>query len=154
MTTVLYRISSGEVVGISPKNRLWEEANPAQFALLHNPTFLDGTDNYNPEQPIRGESGWQKIAVPDFQEVRNATETEIAVFKTAETIDVDMMDKVFAQVFMNDHPRFKKLMKAVVVVLVELINDVRAQHNLPQLDPYEIRKQIKERIKSDFELDE
>jgi len=151
MTTVLYRISSGEVIGISPKNKLWEEVNQNQFAVLTNPTFLDGEQNHNPDNPKRREYGYQKIAVPDFQEVRNATETEIKIFVNAETIDIDVMDKVFARVFMNDHPRFKKLMKAVVVILVEELNQIRTEMGLQKLDPYEVRKQIKGRIKSDFE---
>lgn len=154
MTTVLYRIKSGEVIGISRKNKLWEEVNQSQFAVLTNPNFLDGDMNFNPEEPKKREPGFQKIAVPDFNEVRNATETEIMTFVHAEEIDVDMMDKVFARVFMNDHPRFKKLMKAVVVVLVEELNNVRSQAGLSKLDPYEVRKRIKERIKSDFETEE
>lgn len=154
MTTVLYRISSGEVIGISPKNKLWEEVNQNQFAVLTDPDFLDGTQNHNPEDPKRREPGFQKIAVPEHHEVRNATETEIMTFVHAEEVDVDIMDKIFARVFMNDHPRFKKLMKATVQVLVEEINAVRTEFGLQKLDSYEVRKRIKARIKSDFESEE
>lgn len=151
MTTVLYRIRSGEVIATSLKNKLWEEANPTQFAVLTDPTFIDGTETHNPENPVRREYGFQKIAVPEHDEVRNASETEIMTFVQAEVIDVDMMDKIFAQVFMNDHPRFKKLMKATVQILIEEINQVRSELGQPKLDSYEVRKRIKERIKSDFE---
>jgi hypothetical protein len=83
--------------------------------------------------------GFQKIADPDLNLVRNAT----------------IMDKVFAKVFMNDHPRFKKLMKAVVKVLTEEINAVRREVRLePDLDDADVRKRIKDRIKSDFETED
>lgn len=152
MATALYRISSGEVIGISLKDREYTDINISQFRVIKDPVFKDGTDNFNRENPIKRELGYQKIFDSESEEIRNATEEEIDIFHGAEEIDIDMMDSIFAKVFMNDHPRFKKLMKATVKVLVEEINMINQQLGLSILDDYEVRKRIKDRIKSDFEI--
>ncbi len=155
MNTVLYRINQTEVIGISLKGKLYPDVNPMQFAVLVNPDFPDGTDNFDISNsvPQKRELGFQKIADPENNLVRNATQAEIDLMIQAEVADIDIMDRLFAQVFMNDHPRFKKLMKATVKVLVDEINAVRREVRLePDLDDYEVRKRIKERIKSDYEI--
>lgn len=154
MITVLYRISSGEVIKISPKGQQFTDINPMQFAVLTDPDLPDGEYNQDLESgdPQPRVLGFQKIADPENNLVRNATQEEIDSFPQSEIVDNDIMDKLFARVFMNDHPRFKKLMKATVKVLVDEINNVRREVRLePALDDYDIRKRIKDRIKSDFE---
>ena len=152
MLTALYRISSGEVIGISSREGQFDTINKLQFTIIEDPVFKNGTDNFNKENPIPREFGYQKIVDREAHAVRNATQEEIDGFYEAETIDVDVMDAVFAKVFMNDHPRFKKLMKATVKVLVDEINVIRQDLELSILDDYEVRKRIKDRIKSDFEI--
>jgi hypothetical protein len=157
MITVLYRKRSNEVLKISTKGQSFTDVNAALFGVLVDPDLPDGPDNIdvNADHPETRVLGFQKIADPDLNLVRNATQEEIDSFENAETIDHDIMDKVFAKVFMNDHPRFKKLMKAVVKVLTEEINAVRREVRLePDLDDADVRKRIKDRIKSDFETED
>jgi hypothetical protein len=152
MITVLYRITSGEVLKISTKGQAFPDINPMQFAVLTDPDLPDGSENVESDNPHLRVLGFQKIADPENNIVRDASQAELDLFSQAEIEDDDMMDKLFARVFMNDHPRFKKLMKATVKVLVDEINNVRREVRLePKLDDYEVRKRIKDRIKSDFE---
>ena len=44
MTTVLYRISSDEVLKNSTRGQLFAERDSAVFGVLTDPTFPDGTD--------------------------------------------------------------------------------------------------------------
>lgn len=153
-TTVLYRIRGGEVIKISPKGQAFPNINPLLFAVLTDPDFPDGMENTDADNPMPRVEGYQKIADPENNIVRTAEHMEIENMVAAEIIDNDMMDKAFARAFMNDHPRFKKLMKATVKILVEEINVVRREVRLePDLDDYEVRTRIKNRIKSDFETE-
>jgi len=154
MITVLYRIHHGEVIKISTKGQQFTDINPMHFAVLVDPDLPDGNETVNKtsDNPQPRELGYAKIADPESNLVRDADQAEIDNMIQAQIEDDDVMDKLFARAFMNDHPRFKKLMKATVKILVEEINAVRREVHLePALDDYEVRKQIKERIKSDFE---
>lgn len=154
MITVLYRINGGEVIKISPVGQQFTDINPMQFGVLVDPDFPDGMDNTPSDNPQVRVEGFQKIADAENNLIRNATQAEIDAMIQAEIVDNDIMDKMFARVFMNDHPRFKKLMKATVKVLVDEINAVRREVRLePALDDYEVRKRIRDRIKSDFETE-
>ena len=106
--TVLYRISSGEVLKISTKGQIFDRINTDLFGYLVDPSFPDGTVNREVSQSIMGplrELGYQKIAIPGSDLVRNATQGEIDGFEAKE--------------FLITHPRFRKIFVGILKLLID-----------------------------------
>jgi len=122
-TTVLYRISSGEVLKISTKGQIFDRVNNDLFGYMIDPSFPDGTDNREMLQssvmgPLR-ELGYQKIAIPGSDLVRNATQGEIDGFEAFKIDDDNLQDEVGAKQFLITHPRFRKIFVGILKLLVD-----------------------------------
>ena len=131
-TTVLHRLTSGEVLKISPQGQLFADADPAYWGVLTDPTFTDGTDNRDATGAELGPLrvlGFQKHW--DGATVRNATQVEIDGYQGLQDTDEAIEDREAAQDFFDTHPRFRKAFKAMAVLMMEELNILRALHGLP-----------------------
>ena len=134
MATVLYRKNGDEVLKISLRDQPFTEADTTYFGVLTNPSFPDGTDtrerlpdgNLGPARQL----GFAKIAIPGTNTVRNATQAEIDAWAAAEQEDEDLQDAADADSLFMTHPQFRKVLKALVKLLVAEINTLRSQHSL------------------------
>jgi len=116
MTTALYRINGGEVLKISTTDQTFAERDTDYWAVLTDPTLPDGTEvregNTGPLRVL----GYSKFADVGGNEVRNATQPEIDTFAPAETEDENLMDQGGARGIFAQHPRWRKLLTAIVDV--------------------------------------
>jgi len=116
MATVLVRISSGEVIKISPKNQAFSDRNKTYFSVLTDPSRPDG-DNLR-EQKLDGteglmrQLGFAKVAVDGV--VRNATRAEIDNFAGMQDDDDSRQDADQATSFIDIDPLWRKLIKALL----------------------------------------
>lgn len=120
--TVLYRISSGEVLKISTKGQIFDRINTDLFGYLVDPSFPDGTVNREVSQSIMGplrELGYQKIAIPGSDLVRNATQGEIDGFEAFKVEDDNLQDEIGAKAFLITHPRFRKIFVGILKLLID-----------------------------------
>ena len=116
MITVLYRKRSGEVLKISPKGQMFEELNGELFGYLIDPDLPDGIENrerLDKKMGPAGVKGFQKIAIPEDNIVRNATKKEINSFDSSKQEDDKMLDLNGAIELFESHPRFRKVFKAI-----------------------------------------
>jgi len=127
MVTVLYRKSSGEVLKISPHGQKFDEINGDLFGYLSDPDFPDGKYNREIKDEKLGPSrvkGFQKIAIPQENLVRNATQKEINSFDNYIREDEKVMDANAALNLFESHPRFRKVFKALSNALEEIENQM------------------------------
>lgn len=116
--TALYRISSGEVLKISPKGQTFADRDLAYFGVITDPVLPDGNTvrAINPDGtmgPLRV-LGYAKHYVGIGQDIRNATQAEIDGYAAAEAQDdkaqdVDRVGQLFEQ-----HPQWRKAFKALL----------------------------------------
>lgn len=121
-TSVLYRKSSGEVKKISTKGQVFPHINITVFEYLIDPSLPDGTQNLERLDDILGPSrqlGFQKIAIPASNLVRNATQEEIDTFAGFELEDNNQLDANGAVAFLENHPRFRKIFVGILKLLVD-----------------------------------
>lgn len=133
MTTALYRINGGEVLKISVQGQPFADRDAAVFGVLTDPTLPDGQAvredlGDGTLGPIRV-LGFAKVAVVGSNTVRNATAPEIAAFATAETSDENALDAADAGRMIDTHPRFRKVLKALLKRIIAENNDQRTQWN-------------------------
>jgi len=121
-TTVLYRISSGEVLKISTRGQQFPHINTNIFEYLIDPDLPDGTDN----RPIIDDQlgpartpGSQKIAIPGSNLVRDASEEEIDGFEAFKVADDNLQDELGAKAFLSTHKRFRKIFVGILKLLVD-----------------------------------
>ena len=142
--TVLYRISSGEVVKISTRGQILDNISPTYFAYLTDPSMPDGTDN---RETIDGQwgparvLGYQKIAIPGSDLVRNATQPEIDAFAGFQTEDENNLDASGATSFLETHPRFRKVFKAILKLLVQQLlenSNVKQNQMIDQWNQFKV----------------
>ena len=134
-TTVLYRKSSGEVLKISIYGQMFDNINGDYFGYLTDPSLPDGTHNREILQdgilgPLR-ELGFQKIAIPSASEDRNSTQLEIDGFEAFKVEDDNLQDATGAADFIQKHPRFRKIFKALLklVVIDQLLENSNVKQN-------------------------
>lgn len=143
-TNVLYRKSSGEVVKISLKSQIFPHINPAYFGYLIDPSLPDGTSNRQLVENTLGPTrqlGFQKIAIPASDLVRNATQGEIDSFAGFELEDDNQLDATGATAFLETHPRFRKIFKALLKLIVaQLLENSNVKQNamIDQWNQYKI----------------
>jgi len=121
-TTVLYRISGGEVIKVSTNGQAFADRNTTYWGVLTDPTFTDGTEIRDGNNNLRV-LGFAKIW--DSSTVRNATAGEITTFGTSETDDDKLQDRDAAIDLFNTHPRFRKMMTAYADIDKDEINALR-----------------------------
>jgi len=121
-TTVLYRISSGEVLKISTRGQQFPHINNNYFDYLIDPDLPDGTDNRPIIDGKLGPArtpGSQKIAIPGSNLVRDATELEIDGFEAFKVEDEKALDETGAKAFLLTHPRFRKIFVGILKLLID-----------------------------------
>lgn len=124
---VLYRISSGEVLGYSVGHDFSPVLIDSSFAVDDNATYSDGTEIQDPNGLFRV-LGYSKIY--DNGVVRNATQNEIDGFNQSEINDNESIDAQKAIQYLNNHPKMKKILVALLTVLIdEQFNPTRAWLN-------------------------
>ncbi len=132
MATALYRISSDEVVKISPKDQSFSDRDASVWGVLTDPTTPDGTDvrdtSTDPVGPLRV-LGFSKIAEPGSNNVRNATQPEIDTFAAAQLDDDNQLDADQAADLGDVHPQFRKTFKAILKGAVRENNIMAARYN-------------------------
>ena len=132
-TTVLYRKSSGEVIKISTKSQVFPNLNETYFGYLIDPSLPDGTVNREKLGSELGpyrQLGFQKITIPASDLVRNATQGEIDTFAGFELEDDNQLDAVGATSFLENHPRFRKIFKALLKLIVaQLLENSNVKQN-------------------------
>lgn len=130
--SVLYRISSGEVLKISTRGQQFPHINTNYFDYLIDPDLPDGTNNRPFIDGKLGPArtpGSQKIAIPGSNLVRDATELEIDGFEAFKVEDEKSLDETGAKAFLITHPRFRKIF---VGILKLLINQLLEKTNVKQ----------------------
>ena len=121
-TSVLYRKSSGEVKKISTKGQVFPHINMTVFGYLTDPSLPDGTQNLeriDNQLGLSRQLGYQKIAIPASNLVRNATQAEIDTFAGFELEDNNQLDANGAVAFLENHPRFRKIFVGILKLLVD-----------------------------------
>ena len=132
-TTVLYRLSSGEVLKISERGQSFSDADPLYLSILIDPAFPDGTDVREERAdgtlgPLRV-LGFAKFADVPGAIVRNATQPEIDTFAPLEEADTDLQDTARAADLGDIHPHFRRMVKAVLRDVVEEANQNAFRYN-------------------------
>lgn len=132
-TTALYRVSSLEVVKISVVGQLFADRDQARWGVLTDPALPDGRDTREVNGdgtlgPLRA-LGFSKVAVLGSNTVRNATGPEIATFAPAQAADEAAQDVAEAGRMLTAHPRFRRLLKAMLKRIIAENNAQAAQWN-------------------------
>lgn len=124
VTTALYRKTSGEVVKISLANQTWPQVDATYFGVLTDPAFPDGTQVLDPNGDLRI-LGFAKFADVGGATVRNATQPEIDTFAPGQTTDESAQDVEGGKTLFANHPRWRKLFKAVFREFIDEFNRLR-----------------------------
>ncbi len=131
MTTALYRLSSNEVLKVSPKDQPFSDRDAAVYGVLIDPTTPDGLDVRDRASDPIGDIrvlGFAKIANPGGNDVHNATQVEIDGFAAPEDDDNNKLDAGQALAIFKDHPQFRKMMTAFADILKDEINILRRRN--------------------------
>jgi len=125
-TTVLYRLSSGEVLNISLNDNDFEPLD-SFFGVLIDPPFSNGTD-------WRDSSGNDRVfgyaKINDNGTVRNATQVEIDGFLAARETDrsAELVQDTIN--YLNNNPIMKRIFKALAKAMNDDLNELRQQAGL------------------------
>ena len=144
-TTVIYRISSGEVMEIWLDNKP-NGMDPGKFDIIVDPSLPDGTDFLDPNYE-RGVLGYTKIL--DGTTVRNATQAEIDTFAAAAIDDANIREANRAIDYLKNNPQFRRIMTALASILVDEFNILRAEHGLSDRTLQQLKTAIENRISKD-----
>lgn len=122
MATVLYRVSSGEVIRVSTSNEPFNSVDLGYFGVLSDPNFPDGMETQEilgdgTKGPLR-QLGFAKLADAATNQVRNATQAEIDLFDAERVLDDEELREETAVDFILTHPT----MKRVFELLLEEVN--------------------------------
>ena len=131
--TALYRISSGEVLKISPKGQTFADRDPAFFGVVTDPVLPDGNTvrALNPDGtmgPLRV-LGFAKHYVGIGQDIRNATQGEIDTYAAKELTDDKQLDALRVGELFSVHPQWRKAFKALLKRILAVTNAHAEQHN-------------------------
>lgn len=119
--TVLYRINGGEVIKITQKPQTFEDRNTTYWGVIIDPSFPDGIEIRDADENARV-SGFAKF-FDGTDTVRNATPAELDNFSVAENDDENSQDADAAIYLFQGHPRFRKMMIALVKGIIKQDND-------------------------------
>ena len=143
-TTVLYRISSGEVLKISTRGQQFPHINTNIFEYLIDPDLPDGTDNREIIDGRLGPArslGYQKIAIPGSNLVRDASQGEIDGFEAFKIEDDNLQDELGAKAFLSTHKRFRKIFVAILKLIVDQLlenSNVKQNEMINQWNQYKV----------------
>ncbi len=130
MATAQYRVSSNEVIKISIPNQIFIE--DTFWGVLTDPILTDGNQVRDVSGPDVGPLrvlGFAKIAVPGTNTIRNATQVEIDSFQAFEDADDNIKDRDRAGELGTLHPRWRKLVKAILKAAVRENNIMANRYN-------------------------
>jgi len=114
-TWVLYRISSGEVGGISDSHDFASILTDDNFAVIIDPTISDGVIIRNAE----GERELGYCKINDNGTIRNATQVEINGFQAIEDDDNNQISADKALNYFKNNPQFRRIMAAYTAILID-----------------------------------
>ena len=147
-TTVLYRISSGEVASISVVDRTNFNVDLSYYGVLVDPPLPDGIQWFDPAPDYqRRVLGYAKIN--DNGTVRNATQIEIDGFAGFALDDKNQEEANKAAEYFQNDPQFRRVMIAFAAILVDEINILRAEHGLSDRTLSQLKTAITNRISKD-----
>ena len=131
--TLLYRISSNEVLKISPKGQTFADRDSAVFGVLTNPTLNDG--NQVREELANGDVGplrvlgFAQISNVGGNSAANATQGEIDGFNASQVDDESQLDADRAADLSDIHPHFRRLVKSMLKGIVRENNIMSESYN-------------------------
>jgi hypothetical protein len=111
----LYRLNGGQVIGATVNSDGFGYIDSRFFGVCVDPLTPDGKDLAVP-----------KIFDSGANSVRNATSAEIANFLVAEQADEVILARYNAQAFADEQPVSRKVIRAIVQIMVDEINTLRA----------------------------
>jgi len=123
MSTALYRLSSGEVMKVSLSDQPFTDRDVNYWGVAVDPSLPDGNVCVDPSGDYRV-LGYAKIH--DAGTVRNAIQAEIDTFEAAQLDDESQEDADEVSAWIDSHPRFRKIFKAI---LKELIDELFTETN-------------------------
>lgn len=150
--TALYRKSSNEVIKISTKGQSFSDRDSDVWGVLTDPVLPDGIQVRDISQDIAGplrQLGFAKIAKPANNIIRNAIQSEIDTFSSAELNDDNQLDADQAKELIRTHPTFRKIFIAFVDIIKDEINILRTQHSLPTRTLSQLKTQLLSKISKD-----
>lgn len=118
MPTFLYRINGGQVQGASLDPTAYDNRDTQFFDIAIAVATPDGQNLVPPK-------------IFDGTVVRNATSAEQTAFAAAEATDDNLLHRRRAKELLDTQLQMRKILRALVKVLVDEINTLRAQHALP-----------------------
>ena len=131
MITALYRISSNEVVKVSIKGQPFIDRDTTYWGVLTDPPRPDG-DVVRESLPD-GTLGPLRVLgfakINDAGTVRNATQPEIDTWQALEDEDENLQDADDASSFIDTHPRYRKVFKALLKRIIAENNTTNAKAN-------------------------
>ena len=141
----VYRISSGEVLGIGTTSSLLFDLNE-YTAIATDVVLIDGAQLQSPDGNWRVP---QYSKIYDNGEVRNATQEEIDTFVVADRDDHNIQEASQALNDFQNNPKLRRIMTAFAAILVNEINILRAEHGLPDRTLSQFKTAIQNRISKD-----
>lgn len=132
MTTALYRISSSEVLKISPLDQPFDDRDTVFFGVLVDPATPDGTDVRDMSGPVPGPLrvlGLAKHADVGANIARNSTQAEIDTYAPAELDDNNQQDADRAADYGDTHLQWRKLIKSILKGVVRENNIMATRYN-------------------------
>ncbi len=131
MTTSFFRKNGSEVGKIDPNNQPFDEKDTEFYAVLIDPILPDGPFVRNPNPPGSAEEGpdrelgWSKIALPETNTIRNATQEEIDAFVDFAEEDADELDAIRAKQLQKDDKVHRKVFTARTDEYLVEFNELR-----------------------------
>jgi hypothetical protein len=126
--TALYRLNGREVLKISSIGQLFEDADPKYFGVMFNPRLPDGDRlRDEPSREVMGrvvhgelrKLGSAKIAEPETNTIRNATQEEIDAWEQCEAEDDQSLDAEQARIEVESHPVISRLVASMSRLMAE-----------------------------------
>ncbi len=127
--TFLYKKTSNQAVKLSSDPNAFDNFDPVFFDTITDPTLPNGAD----------------LAIPKIKQgttIQNATGTEILGFPVHDAADQVLMDRTSAINSYDLDPITKKVLKAIVQLMLDEINTLRAQHSLGERTPAQAKAAI------------
>jgi hypothetical protein len=132
---ILYRKNGGEVLGASTDVTAYAGVDNTFFGTVTDPPFPQGSDLSIPK-------------IYDTAQVRNATAQEQATFVTAAATDDNLQQRVSALNLANNNPIQRKILMAIVSVLLDEINTLRTTAGLGTRSMNQAKTAIQNKINS------
>ena len=133
--TYIYRTNGGFVKGMSISADAYATIDTDLFAIVTDPPAPDGDDLVP-----------QKIF--DAGTIRNATPAEITGFDTKLAEDETLEHRRAAKAQLDGQPTFRKINRALITVINDELNLLRAKVAIPDKTPREMLDAVKAEISS------